>query len=169
MRKSVLFVNDRSETERGVILPNGRIVSLFDENGKFYLNYDSKFSMTTGEILPEDTADESAVCLNDFIRKGERLKEVYCYDRVDVDYTYPRSLTDKMIKNIKGKCATIGVNVTEEAIRHQFECWKYGWKSGYRDDANGYHLFTPCGGNPFSIRCTTLHVKCTDWQHTYMC
>ena len=39
-------------------------------------------------------------------------------------------------------------------------------KSGYRDEKNGYHLFTPCGCNPLSLRATSLE-KELDWQTTY--
>ena len=38
-----------------------------------------------------------------------------------------------------------------------------------RDEENGYHLFTPCGGNPFDLRATTLEECCADWQITYLC
>ena len=36
-----------------------------------------------------------------------------------------------------------------------------------RDDGNGYHLFSPCGCNPLSVRLSTLHDLCSDWQVTY--
>lgn len=37
------------------------------------------------------------------------------------------------------------------------------------DTRRGTHLFTPCGGNPFSLRATTLEECCRDWQKTYTC
>ena len=39
-------------------------------------------------------------------------------------------------------------------------------KSGYRDEKNGYHLFTPCGCNPLSFRVSSLEPE-LDWQITY--
>lgn len=60
-----------------------------------------------------------------------------------------------------------GFNVTKEAIIHNFSCWHGSLKSGYRDEANGYHLFTPCGGNPLSFTLTSLHPTAADWQTTY--
>lgn len=60
-----------------------------------------------------------------------------------------------------------GYNVTKEAIMHNYSCWRGSLKSGYRDEENGYHLFTPCGGNPLSFRLTSLHPTASDWQTTY--
>ena len=60
-----------------------------------------------------------------------------------------------------------GLNVTKEAIMHNYQAWRFDEKSGYRDEENNYHLFSPCGCNPLSFRATTLHEKCADWQHTY--
>ena len=60
-----------------------------------------------------------------------------------------------------------GFNVTLTAIKHNYECWLEDFKSGYRDERNNYHLFSPCGCNPLSFRATTLHKQCEDWQQTY--
>lgn len=62
-----------------------------------------------------------------------------------------------------------GFNVTIEALRHNFNAWRADLKSGYRDEENGYHLFTPCGCNPLSFRCSSLEEDCKDWQITYQC
>jgi hypothetical protein len=58
-----------------------------------------------------------------------------------------------------------GFNVTEEAIMHNFDAWKNDLKSGYRDDENGYFLFTPCGMNALRFNATELVGE--DWQGTY--
>ena len=70
-----------------------------------------------------------------------------------------------MIKEFKDN----GLNVTKEAIMHNYQAWRFDQKSGYRDEDNGYHLFTPCGCNPMSFRASSLHTKCEDWQQTYTC
>lgn len=62
-----------------------------------------------------------------------------------------------------------GFNVTREAIEHNYNAWRFDMKSGYRDEENGYHLFTPCGCNPLSFRCSSLEEGCEDWQITYVC
>lgn len=60
-----------------------------------------------------------------------------------------------------------GVNVSMDAIIHNFYAWMSDFKSGYRDNENGYHLFSPCGCNPLSMRYTALDKSCEDWQITY--
>lgn len=61
-----------------------------------------------------------------------------------------------------------GYNVTEKAIYHNMNAYIMDMKSGYRDEENGYHLFTPCGHNPLSFELTSLNKNC-DWQTTYTC
>lgn len=61
-----------------------------------------------------------------------------------------------------------GVKVSADAIRWNFDAWLHDHKSGYRDEKNGYHLFTPCGCNDLSFSYTTLHPLAEDWQTTYI-
>lgn len=72
---------------------------------------------------------------------------------------------EKIIKTFHKK----GFNITKEAIWHNYIAWQGDYKSGYRDDNNNYHLFTPCGCNPLSFTATSLCNESTDWQITYMC
>jgi hypothetical protein len=62
-----------------------------------------------------------------------------------------------------------GYAVSPEAVGHNLSAWWGDMKSGYRDEKNGYHLFSPCGCNPLSVRLTTLDKLCEDWQTTYSC
>ena len=59
-----------------------------------------------------------------------------------------------------------GFNVTKEAIMHNFNAWKDDCKSGYKDEINGYFLFTPCGCN--ALRFDALELTGADWQKTYV-
>lgn len=59
-----------------------------------------------------------------------------------------------------------GFNVTAEAVEHNREAWSFDEKSGYRDEANGYHLFSPCGCNPFRM-CASVLEPGAEWQTTY--
>lgn len=87
-----------------------------------------------------------------------------CYAEVALTYkTFPNKIS---IKRIKAFFKKQGYNVTEEAIMHNFNAYIRDRKSGYRDEKNGYHLFTPCCHNPLSFRLTTLNKNC-DWQTTY--
>lgn len=69
------------------------------------------------------------------------------------------------VKEVIKEFKTNGFNVTEEAIIHNFEAWKSDYKSGYKDESNGYFLFTPCGCNELSFNATELINE--DWQETY--
>ena len=161
------FIKDRHETEWGYQLPDGRIIDMMNENGHFALKYDRPFNLQTGEVFPYDTQPDGCVTLNDLTAQGGRT--VHCYDEVDMNFSTRFKLDDKKLRRIKKFFAKRGFNVTTEAVKHQFEAWWVGLKSGYRDKDNGYHLFTPCGGNPFSLRLTTLDSRCADWQKTYTC
>lgn len=168
--KPVRFVSDRNETQRGVMLNDGRIISLFDENNKFYLRFDNQINLNEGVFFSTDEHIDGCVTLNDLLRNKEAV-EVHCYDCVDYDedvYPCDKDFTGQDIANIKSYFNEQGYNVTEEAILHQINAWRCDMKSGYRDDENGYHLFSPCGCNPLSIRLSTLHHLC-DWQRTYEC
>ena len=160
------FINSRHETEWGYQLPDGRIIDLLDAKGYFALKYDRAFNLQTGEVFPEGKHPDGSVTLNDLNYQGG--KTVHCYDEVILNYSHRYVLSPGGLKMIQRRFAKKGYNVTKEAIQHQYDCWRWGGKSGYRDEQNGYHLFTPAGVNPFSLRLTSLHEKCSDWQKTYM-
>ena len=110
--------------------------------------------------------------VNNFIvrkSKVDKFIESYCADNgitLLIDPKLDKKVnTKKIIKFFRDN----GYNVTSEAVNWCFENWKSGFKSGYRDQENGYHLFNPCGGNALSIRLTTLNPLCEDWQVTYWC
>lgn len=103
--------------------------------------------------------------LNELTR-NKVLKICYDYKIVDLKYKgYPKKVSIERIQKFFKKQ---GYNVTEEAIKHNFSAYSYGMKSGYRDEENGYHLFTPRNFNPLSFCLTTLS-KFTNWQTTYKC
>ena len=171
----IQFVASRFEAQWGVQLNDGRIISVVDKDGKFLIRFDTPFNLETGEIgeeppyepfgsniLPEGFTD-----LNTLIREGKG-KEVFCYDQFDVDLGWIRKMSDRRVKSIRETFRKNGFNVSEEAILHNFDAWLGDMKSGYRDEENGYHLFTPCGCNPLSFRATTLNPMCKDWQTTYI-
>lgn len=87
-----------------------------------------------------------------------------CY--VEVDLSYKTFKSKISIKRIQKYFKSNGFNVTEEAIKHNFNAYLLDMKSGFRDEKNGYHLFTPCCHNPLSFRLTSLNKNC-NWQTTY--
>lgn len=168
-------VADRSETQWGVLLNDGRIISLFDENNQFYLRWDFPIDLETMTYEPR-LADESKgeVSLN-LLDGTVYAGEVKCYDEcIYYRDIYPEAFTcpeqERLeIDRIESFFRDNGYNVPREAIEHNFDAWLDDTKSGYRDETNGYHLFSPCGCNPLSMRLSTLHNLCDDWQQTYTC
>lgn len=110
--------------------------------------------------------------LNDLNHPYDSVKLCYPYNECDIDFDYYPEDIDEYGFDIDFVLDTFsdnGFNVTEEAVMHNFNAWYNDFKSGYRDDENGYHLFTPCGCNHLSFRCTSLHETAKDWQTTYKC
>jgi hypothetical protein len=99
------------------------------------------------------------------------IKEITCIEK-QYDINFPsnkHSLTADDFDNVIAEFKANGFNVTKEALQHNYDAWKKDYKSGYCDDTNNYHLFTPCGCNPLSFRATSLHPQCGYWQYTYVC
>ena len=177
--KRIIFVNDRHDTQRGIQLSDGRIISMFNKNNEFYIRFDDVIDLTNGVIIRHDgkdlTEDDIAKGYTTFNRliADKKAKEVYCYDELDFNMPiYSNDPNIDKIANADEICEYFhnnGYNVTAEAVKWCVENWKSGFKSGYRDEKNGYHLFNPCGRNQLSIRLTTLHPLCEDWQTTYWC
>lgn len=151
-------------------LPNGKLVNLFPHK------YSAKVDLTNEMYILESDEEEyessTLPTFNDLVSEGI-VKVVSCIERkFDMNNIYQdryrvSNLSEKKLKSIINKFKKNGFNVTREAILHNFSCWLGDLKSGYRDEENGYFLFSPCGCNPLSFRATTLHPKCADWQTTY--
>ena len=154
-------------SDRYHIMPNGEMVDVYD------VRYDSKVDIENLKfisIADEGYKDCTLPTLNDLYANGTLTIEGTCIERkYRVDFRNMASLNDSDVNLIIMKFKENGFNVTAEAIRHNFEAWRYDEKSGYRDEVNNYHLFTPCGCNPLSFTATTLHKQCDDWQTTYTC
>lgn len=150
-------------------LPNGKWVDVYA------CKYNCKVDLENESFIlssDEDYEDSNLPIMEDLVEQGI-VKVVSCIERTfDIDDVYQnrfrvKNLSEKKIQSIINKFKKNGFNVTKEAIMHNFSCWMGDLKSGYRDEKNNYHLFSPCGCNPLSFRATTLHPKCEDWQTTY--
>ncbi len=169
--KKIKFIESRKDAQWGFQLNDGRIIEVMSKEGNFLLKYDTPFSLETGEIYNiKEQAPEgvSLTTLNDLLREKKGVT-VYCYDEYDINLGYIKNMTIKKSLALAKDFHKHGFMVSPRAIMHNFEAWKAGWKVGYRDEKRGYHLFSPCGGNPFSLRATTLEECCSDWQKTYLC
>ena len=154
-------------TFRYHILPDGSMVDVYAVNYLCKVDIENKLYLTE---FDEGYKKCELPTFNDLYANGTMGKEGSCIEnRHQVDLGYDPTLTDSKIKKIIAEFKENGFNITREAILHNYKAWRYDMKSGYRDDENNYHLFSPCGCNPLSFRATTLHEKCADWQHTYAC
>ena len=102
--------------------------------------------------------------LKDIIKEGTCIERQY-----KIFLLKKQNLSEQDFKNIQKEFAENGFNVTINALKHNYQAWLCDMKSGYRDEKNNYHLFSPCGCNPLSFRASTLHHQCEDWQQTYEC
>lgn len=169
----IKFIASRFNAETSWQLNDGRI---FDITG---MVADRPFNLETGEIseticdpkrsmangLPDDAPD-GFTTLNNLYAQGNGHK-LYCYDEYNINLGEHPNMGDKDIDAVIAEFEDAGYKVTKAAILHNYYAWSADQKSGYRDKANGYHLFSPCGCNPFILRATTLHPLCEDWQTTY--
>lgn len=133
-----------------------------------FIAFDCKVNLKTGECLwrfePEYEKSKWKT-INDLCEAGEVVQK-FPYEEYTINLGHPREIdVDSIIKEFQQH----GFNVTEEAIMHNFDAWKYDYKSGYRDDSKNFFLFSPCGCNPFKLCAMTLHPTCADWQYTYFC
>lgn len=167
MEKKLHFVGSRFDTQRGIELSDGRVMSLYNEDNEFYLRFDNPLNLSKGTFEPR-VAVENELTLNTIIRGGLG-KEVHCYNELQymVGDKVDEMAFGAEMNSILWFFKKNGYNVTREAIKHNLAAWLCDMKSGYRDEVNGYHLFSPCGCNPLSFRLTTLHELCDDWQETY--
>ena len=151
-------------------LPNGKMVNVYA------CKYDCKVDLKNETFILSKDEEEYELSnlpkMEELVKQGI-VKVVSCIENTfDIDNIYQdrfrvSSISEKKVQSLINKFKKNGFNVTREAIFHNFFCWLDDMKSGYRDEKNNYHLFSPCGCNPFSLRATTLHPKCADWQTTY--
>ena len=155
------------KTYRFHILPDGSMVDVYAVKYNCKVDIENKLYLSEYD---EGYQECELPTFNDLYANGTMPKEGSCIENDHrVDLGYKRTLTDSNIKKIIAEFKGKGFNITKEAILHNYDAWRYDMKSGYRDEVNNYHLFSPCGCNPLSFRATTLHEKCSDWQETYTC
>lgn len=153
-------------TYRYHILPDGSMVDVYA------VRYDSKVDIVNKKYISisDDGYDECDLpTFNDLYAKGKLVKEGSCIENSYDYFTNKKLLSDEDVDSIIQEFKEHGFNITKYAILYNYSAWLVDEKSGYRDEENNYHLFSPCGCNPLSFRATTLHEKCKDWQTTYRC
>ena len=131
------------------------------------MNWESPIEIKDDCVIIHDAPNEKTTNLNKLKQEGKVIEETRCYDEAEVYVGWIRKpLSEKRIASIINKFKKQGFNVTKKAIIHNYNSWLIDMKSGYRDEENGYYLFSPCGCNPLQFRASTLDKRC-DWQETY--
>jgi hypothetical protein len=148
-------------------LPDGSMVDVYA------VTYDCKVDIVNKKFIcryDDGYEDCELPTFNDLYANGTMGKEGTCIENeYSVCFKRKYKLTEKDIDKLIKEFKKHGFNITKDAIMHNYDAWCVDMKSGYRDEVNNYHLFSPCGCNPLSFRASTLHPKCEDWQHTYVC
>lgn len=170
------IITNPVEAEKAGLLKSGIFFTAYNpetcEVKDIYIPYyyGNRLDLNEMKIYSGEDAEKMKMLLpdlNDLTREGRLIKRAV-YREYDIEPgTLYRSISNKKIKEICEQFKAHGFNVTEDAVRHNYNAWLADLKSGYRDEENGYHLFTPCGCNPLSFRVTSLDDR-VDWQTTYV-
>jgi hypothetical protein len=108
-------------------------------------------------------ADSQLPTINRLIAEGKLIERLYQEEVALYTRSFPsRASYKKWMDYFKAR----GFNVTREALEHNYKAWCMDVKSGYRDEENNYHLFSPCGCNELSFSASRLD-EYFDWQETY--
>ncbi len=167
--KKIRFVKERSDAQWIFKMNDGRMIEIMNLKGEMVIRYDTPFELNTGIIYPKGSKVPKGVkliTLND-LAEAKMGDTIYIYDEYEVMVGYPRTMSEKRIERICNKFRKNGFNVTPDAIKHNYHAWLGDLKSGYRDEQNGYHLFSPCGCNALRFSATNL-LPCLDWQTNYV-
>lgn len=130
--------------------------------------YDAKYDFENGvyyTITDEEYKNVGFPTLNDLIKSGE-LKEVE--DGYTVEkrrWSRGEDMTPEVLASIVEEFRANGFNVTEEAVMHNFNCWRSDLKSGFRGE--DFFLFSPCGCNELRFDASHLYDADSSWQNTY--
>lgn len=81
--------------------------------------------------------------------------------------TAPERIPDDVLRAVVDEFAEHGLTFSEKAVRFCWDAWKRDFKSGYRDNASGTHLFAPCGCNALGLYASELVPGEEHWQKTY--
>jgi hypothetical protein len=180
--RDLVFVKDRKECDRGVQLADGRIVVITPiGSSEILVRYDEPINVYKGVVYDQEDFENTALDIQEWqvltlngLIANHLAHDVYCYDEFYIGW-------DSDMKDLFGEEKNIefdvlvdyikkkhGITVSQRGLAHNYLAWCRDEKSGYRDEKNGVHIFSPCGCNPLSFRISTL-VDGLDWQDTYTC
>lgn len=173
------YSNYRGDTSRMIEFTDkapenvrGRRLPIFNSTG-IEIRFDFKIDAGTLRVIPAgepEYAESEWPTANDLVAAGV-VKEWHPYREADLwdaeKNGFMHSNGRPSIRKIKEFFRNAGFEISTEAIMHNYRAWRADRKSGYIDEANGIHVFSPCGCNPFNLHVTELNGLCEDWQTTY--
>lgn len=165
------IITDRKTATGKGMLTDGRYFTVASTGQDMFLPIWYGHRLDLDRMLVTESREEIASRtdlpdLNELVRKGTVINKTI-YRSHDIDLGWLRGMSEVRLDNICREFREHEFDVTPEAVMHNWKAWQLDLKSGYRDEANGYHLFTPCRHNPFSLRATSLEPE-LDWQKTYV-
>lgn len=167
--RMVIFTEKAPEALRGKKLPINALPA--DRWPNLEIRFNAKVNLDTLDVLSDDDIeynDSNWPTLNELISNG-MIEDWFPYRRADmcnIDSMFD-SNGEPPIRKIQKFFKERGFTVTKEAIMHNFHAWERDMKSGFCDEKNNVHVFSPCGCNPFNLHVSELHPGCDDWQITY--
>jgi hypothetical protein len=174
--EKIKFVKDVKDASQACVLNDGRIFATIVEEDEcsYFLCWDTHFSLETGEIYKFNKQGDypaDATTLQEIIEVQHSGKIVEPYEEFNYHKdVYPKDvvLNANLYRRIQAYFKNhYNRRVSIKAIEYCLVNWKNDYKSGYRDEKNGYHLFSPCGCNSLRLSMTTLVDSCAYWQKTY--
>ena len=129
-----------------------------------YLDYRTKIDLDARTYAEyEENPDQNLPTLYELVASGKLIKKMYVEECTLNTFKMPAKPSyKKWMEYFKER----GFEVSREALKHNYNAWFMGSKSGYLDEDNNYFLFTPCWPNELQFHATRLD-KHFDWQETY--
>ena len=158
--------NQEAKYDRWCETTDGRMIGYILHG----LDYRDKVEITKDEIYiisqyESEYKTSNLPTLMELKQRGEVVEKL-SYNEHTVNMIGTDKLSDTTIQAIISSFKLHGFSVTKESILNNFDAYKHGKCCGYRDEINGYHLFTPhC--KEFYLCATTLNELSRDWQFTY--
>lgn len=164
------IITSREEATALGLLKGGTYFVRTDTNQPMFIPYNFQNRIDLDHMLITENLRECEELIqypdiNALVKEG-KIALAHIYREHHVNLGWLRGMSEVRLHNILKEFMENGFNVTEEAVMHNYEAWKAGFKSGYRDEKNGYHLFTPSGCNQCDLRASSIE-KELDWQNTY--
>lgn len=167
------IITDREEARRAALITGMHFVRTADGLRMYLPTFRYDYPVDLDALVQYAPGENDTLpTINDLLKEGlvsiERdFREYEVFPEGFEDRFTAPPMTGARIRAIIDEFREHGFNVTRAAIVHNFKAWYNDRKSGYLDEKNGYHLFSPCGSNELRFSATSLSEDLS-WQDTYV-